>query len=627
MARVEDDALLEAMVRDAIATYGQHTGSVGGLGLGFVDRVLELEALPLDSFAHCFTGAPFIQKNKLPAGCRLRHFVYVVPIVDSGDAQQRLRVGRNGEDLDIALFFRPTSNCERTYVAMPEQAFLADGGEVQYAFRVRNFFEHRDGAVELRDDLAFGMEFTSSTHARNPRRGVMLVTNKQLFSFQLGEMGAMQAGFKMQYHLSTTAHAPVCAEAQAVLHTQAFGRVVLPPSQEECMARALAAHFNECQRWRSKGAATRSSGGLAHAKLLAGDMRHFDVSVSSAVPIAHRASARLCFVVGDVERTPSAEAYSAQAVAVDAQPAPLERTVSAPPASSDGFDESLRFIAAMRARASASGVAAEQLKQAAADLFPWPLRGGTAAVAVGVRAHADKDDEEGEAVGELSRADAQRVYQVDAGPLLRVRVTNMSLNDAMVTLRPVYFEASAASDENENDVVELKPCETWELPYPLQMEEGENANGWLLQDGAGHTVLTLVFVLSAASLAEFQDARARAARLQDAETEADIAMFFDTLSADYPEPAMATGAHDVLMQGVPAADTPPATGMDALTLDCCICLDAKPVKQMAVFVPCGHIKCCSVCFAMQARADAAARRPSKCPTCRAHVNNAMKVFF
>ena len=129
MARVQDDAQLDQMVGDAVANYGTYGGSLCGLGPGHVDRVLELAVTPLDGFAHCYTGPPYDAQHKIPAGSKVRHFIYVVPIFERNQEEQRLRVGRDGEDLDIAQFFRPVADSAVIYVAMPEQAF-ADGGEV-----------------------------------------------------------------------------------------------------------------------------------------------------------------------------------------------------------------------------------------------------------------------------------------------------------------------------------------------------------------------------------------------------------------------------------------------------------------------------------------------------------------
>jgi hypothetical protein len=218
--------------------------------------------------------------------------------------------------------------------------------------------------------------------------------------------------------------------------------------------------------------------------------------------------------------------------------------------------------------------------------------------------------------------------------LLRVRVTNMSLSDGKVVLRPVYFATDAASDDDDIDVVELKPQETWEFPYPLQKDPGERADGWLVQDGDGNTVLSLVFVISAESLAEFQRMREeRATSLADAR------VFIETLHNAMFLPSEVQAPQPTLMESEPTQfqcdidepmlpGTPSApTDMHAVTLECCICLDGKKVEQMAMFVPCGHVCCCSLCFAKQVRADTAARQHSKCPKCRARVNNAMKVFF
>jgi hypothetical protein len=639
MARLQDDAQLDQMVGDAIANYGMYAGEVSGLGPGHVDRVFELAVSPLDGFAHCYTNAPYDRQHHIPPGCKVRHFVYVVPIFERHDGEQRLRVGRDGEDLDIAQFFRPEADVGAIYVAMPEQAFV-DNGEVQYAFRVRNYFQHSSGVLEFRDDLLFGMELASSTQVRNPRRGVMLVTNKNMFSYQLGEIGSQQAGFKMQYALSsTTAHGKVCPEAHAVLHTQAFGRIVPPPSQQQRMAKFVQEHYhrNTSRTKSGGGGATRGRQGLTHAKLIAGDTKRWDVSVSSAVPIAERASVRLCFVVGSIPHAFRPDAYSARAVAIDALPEPEPETTTVEPFS-DAYGDSMRVLGSMLS-AYPTAVEKIELSQVRADMWRWPVSNGTAALCVAVRQHDGKDDEEGEALQFSSQIGQQRSYTVEPGLLLRVRVTNMSLSDAEVFLRPVYFATGAASDPDEINIVDLKPQDSWEFPYPLQKDPGERADGWLVQDGTGNTVLSLVFVMSAESLAEFESAREeRATSLADARIFIETLHSAMFLSREFDAPELA------LMESEPKQvecekmqseldesmlpDTPfTPTNMDSVTVECCVCLDSKRVAEMKMFVPCGHVACCSLCFAIQARADAAARRGSRCPKCRAPVNNAMKLFF
>jgi len=50
-------------------------------------------------------------------------------------------------------------------------------------------------------------------------------------------------------------------------------------------------------------------------------------------------------------------------------------------------------------------------------------------------------------------------------------------------------------DEEPEDLVTLQSGESYELPYPLQKDEGESEDGWALKDANGKTVLRLRFVL------------------------------------------------------------------------------------------------------------------------------------
>ena len=98
---------LDAIVREAVANYGQYTGDVVGLGHGRVDRVLEMQVVPLDGFRHTYTQKPMINAYKIHEGTKVRSFVYVVPIEERDGREQRMLVGCDGKELDIATFFRP----------------------------------------------------------------------------------------------------------------------------------------------------------------------------------------------------------------------------------------------------------------------------------------------------------------------------------------------------------------------------------------------------------------------------------------------------------------------------------------------------------------------------------------
>ena len=50
-------------------------------------------------------------------------------------------------------------------------------------------------------------------------------------------------------------------------------------------------------------------------------------------------------------------------------------------------------------------------------------------------------------------------------------------------------------EEEAEEQVTLRSGEALELPYPLQKDEGEGEDGWLLKDASGKTVLKLRFAL------------------------------------------------------------------------------------------------------------------------------------
>ena len=130
MSSAPIDTRLDCLVREAVANYGSYTATLEGLGDGRVDRVLEINVDPED-LTHTYTRSPYNKANKIPPGIRIRHFVYMMPIEERHNQEQRMRVGCDGEDLDIVMFFRPSSAAsDAVYVAMPSKAFSGVGSEV-----------------------------------------------------------------------------------------------------------------------------------------------------------------------------------------------------------------------------------------------------------------------------------------------------------------------------------------------------------------------------------------------------------------------------------------------------------------------------------------------------------------
>jgi hypothetical protein len=617
MCSLPADTRLDAIVSEAVAKYGQYTGDVVGLGHGRVDRVFEVEVAALDGFKHTYTRQPMINAYKIHEGTKVRCFVYVVPVEVREGREQRMLVGRDGEDLDIATFFRPVGLDAPTgdvYVAMPTQAFAGDGGEVQYAFRVRNCVQLDDGALVPLDDLQIGMEFRSATQRKHENRGVMLIKNGQMFSFQLGEAGDKQSGFRMQYVAQDKMADEAPEHSKAALYLQAFGFVASPPTPEEILARAIQRHFHfYARREVMRGGATRSGatrGGptrgssLSHAKLVAGESTARNVFVSQAVPIAERVKVELCVMVGDVLRVEHEKhVEAAVGAAVVAKPA-----ANVVDEKYDGFVESMRCISRML-RDSYDGEKRRQLRQLSEDLCCWPVSGTeTTALAVGVIECADQHDEEGQGLHMTSGGLGQRVYTVEVGTLVRVRVTNFSLTGASIEFQPVYYRAVPVAGrvehrEEPEAKVTLSAGDVYNLPFPLQKEAGEDVDGWLLKDSKGVTVLQILFVLSAQSLSAFREEREREerAKLAREREERECAMIVES-----------------------APDAPVG---EAMIQECCVCLEKKLVRQFVCNVPCGHCVCCNDCFDKQKAMDSAAGKRTRCMKCRTYVADVMRVYF
>jgi hypothetical protein len=630
MSSAPIDTRLDCLVREAVANYGSYTATLEGLGDGRVDRVLEINVDPED-LTHAYTRSPYNKANKIPPGIRIRHFVYMIPVLERHNQEQRMCVGCDGEDLDIAMFFRPSSAAsDAVYVAMPSKAFSGAGSQVQYGFRVRNYFEHRNGVLEPRDDLQIGMELTTSSQMKNPRRGVMLITNNQLFSFQLGVMGEKQAGFKMQYkpEMLASTHSMV-DECMAQLHTQVFGSIF---TAEQKMAKAIAEHFymsNTRMRTKGGGGATRSGGAtrggasLSHARLSAGEEKSWNLSVSNSVPISKRNRVQLCLMVGDIEQVYTPDL--SQSSTPPALPSVLFAPTDEPASSTTGFQDTMQCLERMR-RHGAPNVDPGHLAQL--SCCQWPVRDGFEALAVGVREHADRDDEEGEELCADFIGLSKRSYTVQVGTLLHVRITNMSLTDKCMIVYPYYCRATSECgtccfEEQAEDYVTLNAGEAFEMNYPLQKEDGEGMDGWMFKNGEGKTFLTVLFVLPEELLSQ---------RMQQPVPE--DRMLLDTperprlieAGVDVPGPELAkentSGENPEPVNPEPGNPEP-----EKLEPECCICLESKTVKEMAAFVPCGHCVCCMLCYKKQEKADKDAGKRSKCPKCRVYVRDTMRLYF
>ena len=646
MSSLPADTRLDAMVSMAVANYGQYTGDVVGLGHGRVDRVLEVPVVPMADWEHAYTRTPMIHAYKLASGgtAKVRSFVYVIPLEVRDGREQRMRVGCDGEDLDIATFFRPVGLDARTgdknmYVAMPTKAFAREGDAVQYAFRVRNYVEMRDGTLFALDTLQIGMELATSAQKKHARRGVMLITNERMFSSQLGEEGDKQAGFMLQWagEGSMTDAAP--ADSKAVLHTQAFGFVARPPSTEERLTRFLRSHFHLCPRVQTKGmGATRGGGGatrgggssLSFGKALAGEARHVNVRLSEAEPIAERTTVEMCLVVGDVARVfheKHVEARVSFCVAPDAMKTD-ESSASPVIERRSGFSETMRCLSRMMIESKDGSAQKAELMQAIDDLRAWPtLRvdgplGSLApsnftAIAVGVVECEDRDDEEGMGLSKTSGGIAERVYTVRVGTLISVRLTNFSLGGERVKVKPVYFnvieDSHATLHVDEEAEFVLEPGDTYELPYPIQMEPGENENGWMLKDGDGKTVLKISFVLDAEDNARFKARLELEAREREHEEREKVKR-----EAERAEREKVQAERDVML--VEADGTRPV-------LECVVCMEKKTISELPALVPCGHAVCCFQCFQKKIEVDTAKGLRSTCPLCRAVVQTAMRVYF
>lgn len=112
----------------------------------------------------------------------------------------------------------------------------------------------------------------------------------------------------------------------------------------------------------------------------------------------------------------------------------------------------------------------------------WLLR-------VSVRLHDGKDDEVGEECKASATSEILREYKVTVEMLIKVTIWNWSTE--RIHFAPVYTDSEKSEPEPLTDLKGLG--EDYELPYPLQMSEGEDPNAWGLRDESDNEVLTLRF--------------------------------------------------------------------------------------------------------------------------------------
>jgi hypothetical protein len=112
-----------------------------------------------------------------------------------------------------------------------------------------------------------------------------------------------------------------------------------------------------------------------------------------------------------------------------------------------------------------------------------------------VKQHDGKDDKEGELIDKeniqvFDKGTYREVmYKVDTDLLTRVTIKpTHELED----ITPVYI--TLAGEEEPEDVITLKDNESFELPFPLQKEAGEEPDSWIIRSGS-HILLKATFLL------------------------------------------------------------------------------------------------------------------------------------
>lgn len=76
-------------------------------------------------------------------------------------------------------------------------------------------------------------------------------------------------------------------------------------------------------------------------------------------------------------------------------------------------------------------------------------------------------------------------------PALLIKVTIWNWSTGRIHFAPVYSDSEKVEPEPLTDLKGIG--EDYELPYPLEMSEGEKPNAWGLNDENGKEVLKLRF--------------------------------------------------------------------------------------------------------------------------------------
>jgi hypothetical protein len=107
-----------------------------------------------------------------------------------------------------------------------------------------------------------------------------------------------------------------------------------------------------------------------------------------------------------------------------------------------------------------------------------------------VRLHDGRDDEVGEVLEASDVSETLREYKVTPKMLIKVTIWNWSTG--RIHFAPVYIPTDKPREPE--DLTDLKgDGDERELPYPLEMSEGEEPDAWGLMDKSGKDVLKLRF--------------------------------------------------------------------------------------------------------------------------------------
>lgn len=118
---------------------------------------------------------------------------------------------------------------------------------------------------------------------------------------------------------------------------------------------------------------------------------------------------------------------------------------------------------------------------------------GEVLVEVKVRAHEDKDDDEGERL--LAQFDRHkrtlRMYHTEEDRLVKTTIRN--LGEKTLTLTPVYYcvKMGVRETEIQGDLL-LKSGEEAQMQFPVQLDEGETMTGWEFLTAQGVLVLNVM---------------------------------------------------------------------------------------------------------------------------------------